>query len=451
MGIASTAPAAASISAPDGAILKASGKSNSYTTTLDKGSYVAMTEDGGLILLPDVATYYNGNPGVKAYGPASISGRFFGNGTATNGASSYLPTGRLFEMGVSGNVTIEGPWSSPGPVPGLSDWTQQLSTTISDIRPVWNGTKWVVAQNGKTYHSIDSLAWTTYASPISAYKMFTYSGGIYYISQGNTAQTYYTSTDAITWTTRTLPTVGGNSVFYPYSVTKIGSTWVMQTRNSQLGPWQNNSWTSTDGLSFTMPDTNQGITNNQNSPTDAMMHMTSSGTTAVTCYARTDGNYSFIHYSTNGTSWTQGPQAATSMGWSGVHYINNLFFAVQTGYTAAFSGTTTGTLWYSSTGTSWTQATIAGAVVGDIIQSITWDGTKYWLWIYNYGGYKATYTSTDGITWTVLVPKSAAAFSSTAVVYGNGNFVSKEITSSPNGLNGPVEFSLFKYHNNISS
>lgn len=258
------------------------------------------------------------------------------------------------------------------------------------------GLKWAAPAGGTT-------TWTQRITQSTGrFNTIAYNGSNLYVAAGQSG-VLYTSSDGITWTSRTSG-FGANDIL---KVVFANSIWVA------VG-YQGVITTSTDGITWTARTANMG-TNNiydviyENSTWVAVGE--GGGTT----------NTGGLTYSTDAITWTRKSQTLTvgavykSIVWNGTNYIigaNNSTNNILTASTA--SGT-------------WT-ARSSGS--GQAINYIAWDGTRHY-YVTNTGGssrwwYSTTTTMTSSSDLTVRakqVSESQHYFYSGGRIYGLGCFV----------------------------
>ena len=253
-------------------------------------------------------------------------------------------------------------YQSIGLIPsGLNSWIQRSSGTTSQI-------------NTLVHNAVDTYV---YAG----------SGGV-----------LRTSTDTVTWTTRTSGTINAiNSLLYANGLFVYGA-------NSGVLS------TSTDGITWTARTT---------------------GTTqAIASLGYGNGLYIFggnsgvLSTSTDGITWTARTSNTTGIIGT-ITYINGIYFY----------GASNGNLRTSTDGITWTVRT-SGTTIS--IRSIVYGNGLY---LYTGSG-RALGTSTDGITWTPQYNLAASTISFMSTIYDNGLFISvpgtagtKNIYTSTDGIN----------------
>jgi hypothetical protein len=200
------------------------------------------------------------------------------------------------------------------------------------------------------------------------------------LSVSSTATYSATSTDGITWTTRTMPYFS-----YWQAVTYGGDIFVAITVNS-------NAAISTDGITWTLT-TNIASTGNWNSIAYGNGVFVTTQSTSTTAAS-----------STNGITWTTRTMPA-NLNWYGLIYAKNIFVSTNANGTTSAASSTDGITW-----------TLRTLPTSGIYNSIAY-GNGIFITTNNNGTNAAT--STDGITWTLsTVPSTFRLIS-----YGNNIFV----------------------------
>jgi hypothetical protein len=133
----------------------------------------------------------------------------------------------LGNIGAGNGLFVAAPWGSASNTvttsPNGTTWTSRTMT----INQIWNGNphwagslstpRWIVpGVNGSANISTDGVTWTN--APISTVtgNFFVGSGGGVAIALRDGSATYFTSTDLITWTSRTFPVTVGGTPFITY-------------------------------------------------------------------------------------------------------------------------------------------------------------------------------------------------------------------------------------------
>jgi len=178
-----------------------------------------------------------------------------------------------------------------------------------------NGIFIATANNSTTYlTSTDGLSWTTRTSPMAVQRV-TYNGSMFVATQDGTSNMMY-STDGTSWTLGSMP--ASRSWWMPQW---NGSIWVVNTYDSS------NIATSTDGINWTNR-TISGYTGGYDHAADPV-----SGIFAIPGYNQANG---FI--STDGINWTTTAMPATA-GYFCSAYGGTKYVAIAGGSTTAASAT----------------------------------------------------------------------------------------------------------------
>ncbi|MDO9552978.1 MBG domain-containing protein, partial [Rhodonellum sp.] len=234
----------------------------------------------------------------------------------------------------------------------------------------------------------------------------TYGNGLFVAVAGTgTGNRVMTSTDGITWTSRTSADNRWNSVTY-------GNGLFVAVADTGFG---NRVMTSPDGITWT----------SRTSATDNDWASVTYGNGLFVAVAIT-GTGNRVMTSPDGINWTSRTSAENN-GWNGVAYGKGLFVAVA--YNGAGRGVMT-----SPDGITWTSRTPAA---NNIWRSITYDNNLF-VAVSSNGNGNRVMTSPDGINWTIR--SSAANNTWMSVTYGNGLFVAvastgtdNRVMTSPNG------------------
>jgi hypothetical protein len=252
----------------------------------------------------------------------------------------------------------------------------------------YGGGKYIAALSTNTVASTDGLTWTD--SLVQGSNAVAYGAGNYLVLGGATSE-LSTSTDAVTWTTRSATSA-------PYVVSTAYDAIYSTTLSKFViaGDWDatnsTNGAMSTDGITW------------------AKIGITGSSSAATSLTEDSIGLYKAIysagtgeiHVSTDGTNWTHATaysaNSATSLAGytAGVEYnfnVGTYVFLIQSG------------IQFSTTGSNWfaRYAPIANAA------AIGYNPiSKYMMVLGNTSG-RVAYTSTDNITWTTRGTISATA------------------------------------------
>lgn len=285
--------------------------------------------------------------------------------------------------------------------------------------------------NALQYSTNNGVTWTVRTVASSAYLSTVFWGNGTWVAGTwlQTSTNIFTSTDAITWTARTLPVA-----ITVYDITYDGSKFIITNGNGRSVYYSTNAitWsaaTTPSQMGFTNPrtfkylnrnyvwiDVTQGTTIAYS--TDATTWNTASvGTQSVQPLAAIYGGGYYVlgagggnlYVSTNLSTWTTRTSANT--GDTGtitsVAYGNNLYITVG-------SASAGGGLISSSTDTvTWTTRLNPGYVQRGVIYA----NNQF----VSVGNNQSVITSTNGITWTTRITTGTETYFS--VAYGNGVYV----------------------------
>lgn len=232
--------------------------------------------------------------------------------------------------------------------------TTSFSNTGSSPAPIAYGNGIFVAfvdQSGSFHSSTDGISWSTRSNGpgvVSGVKTIAYGNGIWaagsYVGQiGTTVIRYFTSTDAITWTTRTAPMNNGSNSAGPKRIKFTNNLWTV------TGEFPGNPgyYISTDAISWTTIST----VNTENLRVYALEYgnsqwMLGSNNTGTRAYANTSpasinfsyannafiaaGNDGRIAKSTDGITWSTITSPTSSkiseISWVSVPGAENIYF-----------------------------------------------------------------------------------------------------------------------------
>ena len=247
-----------------------------------------------------------------------------------------------------------------------------------------DGTQWVVATNSGTIRtSTDLITWVSRTSPVDSFKDLHYGNGLW-VAAGY-KNSYYgviTSTDAITWTTRNT-----NVTSYVWKVRSGGGVFVATGRDAQIRR-------STDGTTWAT------VTSNL-TEVDIFYLGHGNGQWVAGVY----GAPVTLRRSTDGITWT----TVTSPGGSSTKSINyGNRWVINASGTPSFLSSTDAVTWTSST---------FSYIQKRQIDSITYGNST---WVIS-GQIRTTRSSTDLITWTTVTP--AIYNSNVKTVFANGIWV----------------------------
>lgn len=327
--------------------------------------------------------------------------------------------------------------------PDGQQWTKRTSSGAESGTPplaFGNGIFLTKSAGNLFASSTDGQLWTLRTTGITlSGSSIAFDGTQFLVATGS--RTYLTTTDGVTWTARSFPTGGQVRQFIAgdheivaeladgtiaHSIDGINWTVPATARVAGVGRANGRFFgaigselaTSEDGLTWTRTGTSlQGDVLSDTNFARSIAHGAGVYVGFMAAYApqRTAGSYVFSNpytafvTSTDGTSWTR---HATAKSWmKGAAYGLGLFVAGD---------------YLSSDGITWSPNSFG--------RSLYLDPTGYYYYFYGYryafcndrffalqdGGGTRVYTSTDGVTATLVATPSSAA---TAVAYGAGRYV----------------------------
>jgi hypothetical protein len=290
------------------------------------------------------------------------------------------------------------------------------------------------------------ITWTLRAVTTETIRKIAYNGSNLYVGVGAGGE-LYTSSDAITWTSRTsgFGTTDINSVAYGNGLwVAVGSSGTLRT--------------STDGITWTARTANMA-TEDINDVVYANSLWVAVGGGGGT------SNSGGIIYSTDGITWTRKSQSLTvgstyfSVIWNGTNWIvgadvssgnNHLYASIPSGtWTAASTLSSTairkifwdGTrhvfynnAWYYSTSTSTLTGSVAYTGVGSIGTNVVWQSTLYNNTLY----YGEIYWNTLPVASTSVVSLSSLEISPTVSQSSSTPFISGGLTGFFAGAAGLI-------------
>lgn len=316
--------------------------------------------------------------------------RVIGSLYDTYGANTQNSLSRPIELtaGIKFNSSLKITATPVDTYSNPNSWNLANLPTSSLSKVAFGNGLYVAVGSGSFATSTDGITWTTRTSPSGlGHQGITFGSGLFVtvVGNGTTSTSIYTSTDGITWTARTSPSTGYQGVFFGNSLfVAFGSSIVS---------------TSTDGITWTS--------------------RTAAGAWVGCSYGASKfvlvSNGTAAAYSTDGATWT-----VTTNGISGgsgaVVFGNGIFAAVGGGGTNYASSSTDGITW-----------TVRGAA-----NSLSWQNVQFgngqFIATAESGTGNRIMSSTNGITWTART--SPADNTWTGLVYGGGQFVAVSNTTT---------------------
>lgn len=151
--------------------------------------------------------------------------------------------------------------------PATQTWTTVTGPTIGGSAPIFVGKFFdslyvVILSSSSTvsaFHSPDGVTWTQAGSPFpettvgvgSYYWHLADNGSNMLVAMGNSQASYYSTTDGQTWTTRTMPTLGGSEFVVSVDYDSSDNLFYMATATASV----TRIWKSTDGITWTVTGT----------------------------------------------------------------------------------------------------------------------------------------------------------------------------------------------------
>ena len=382
------------------------------------------------------------NLSFQVNGDVQVSGNFTDpTDTTLVPASSFIP----YNIGLTSNIQTQLNSGLSPNAPTLTSANLINSGLVSNVFVAIAYTSTTAAS------STDGITWTTRTMPSAQnWLSVTYGNGTFVAIAYSSTTTAASSTDGITWTTRTMPSVSlwhsvtyGNGTFVAiaYGSTTAASstdgiTWT--TRTLPLAPlWQSVTYGNGTFVAIAYATTTAATS------TDGITWTTRTLSSAVNWISATYGNGTFVAVasntttvaasSTDGITWTTRTLPSSAQ-WYSAAYGNGTFVVISTNSTTAAS---------STDGITWTTRTLPSAV--------NWFSATYgngtFVVISNNSTTAAS--STDGITWTLrTLPSSAGARSVTAAPIQNninsqsiqGQYIGPlQTSSSQNYTVGPYD------------
>lgn len=384
---------------------------NNYKMFAYNGSnqYIAVGDGGKIIYSSDALTWspvFTSNTTVALYSAAYLNGRYLVGGAA----------------GTTNIVT-----STNG-----TTWSATTKPTSGDIYAFAYGASRYVAVGANSTNAIlystDALTWSAVTTG-PAVDMFDVAFGNSVFVAVGTSGAIFSSSDGVTWTTRSAGANTFNKVIYANSLfvavgaagriytSPDGATWTLQTSgtSNQLNDivWSGTTFcivgnsgtvlTSTNGTTWTLISPSGGGTLNQ---------VFWDGTKFVACV--TANGSGIVWYSSTGATWkayqTVVPISATAK----YAYLGGKFIGQQTSFVQS-----------SSDAKTWTLANAVAPVAQSITNTYKLGGMYYAL------SSTGLFQSSDGDTFTYVANSPVRQI--TAMAYGNGIWLfAVSVTSSPN-------------------
>jgi hypothetical protein len=264
---------------------------------------------------------------------------------------------------------------------GANTWTKlsvgNSATALNYI--TYANSTWITVGNAIARTSTDAVTWTTRTVPANTWNAVGYGSGNFVIAStgGNIA----TSPDAVTWTAKTSPTVSTiNGVAYQNNI------WLAVGSSTLLASTDSNTWYSL-------------FTNNQTTTYGNGLYVIGAAAGRIAT-------------STNGTTWSL-KNSGTTSAINRLTYGNGVYVAVGAG----------GLVLTSTDTNTWTSRT-SGTV--SALNAVT-----YGNGLYVYGGAGGVLaSSTDAVTWTARTSGTVSIIN--ALAYGNGKYAFA--TTGANGV-----------------
>ncbi len=288
----------------------------------------------------------------------------------------------------------------------------------SGKQAAYGNSKYVLlADHNWLYQSTDAASWSQVEpAGLSSNQLnfIVYGAGLFVVVGNN--GTIQTSADGVTWTSRTSGTASNLSKVY-----FVNSKFFVIGFNRTL-------LTSDDGITWT------AITFNTGSAADFFMSLAYGNGWYVLSARNNSGSSAIVYRSATATNntWSYATNTPSFNGTNRIQFLKDKFWAFMIG----------NRMFTSADGSSWTE--ITSSVVLTQPNSTTtswntshqifngvWDGTKYSFYGSSqyYSGYGSTFTSTDGINFTLLnktayiVPQQSVMLNGIYFVCGNEGFV----------------------------
>jgi hypothetical protein len=412
------------LTSPDGQLW--TGRYSGTVLNFDKVQYV----NGNFVALG------NGVVGVSSNGttwtiPSPSIGGSIGNAIAF-GAGVYVIAG-----------TSGGVYSSPD----LVTWTSRSAGSQDFFDVIFANSIFVaVGNNGACYSSTDGITWTSRTAGASSFNRIIYANSLFVAIATNA--NIYTSSDGLTWTQRTfsgstsslLDVVWNGSQFCTVGsggtigTSPDGITWTTRTPGDTTLALTSISW---NGTRFVVTNTTNGVV--WHSTDGITWNRASTITNRETSYSGYLGGkfiavgFSFIQTSADGINWTASDN---------VQYVPTSINKVYK-LGAYYYALTNRGMFQSSDGISFTIS--SRNITCNPITSMAYSGSV-WLAIAPAisGQPQATYTSSNGTTWTKVNDFGTRTTTSTIatgfvdVVYAGGNFIFGTSITVVQGVNNTI-------------
>lgn len=251
--------------------------------------------------------------------------------------------------------------------------------------------------------------WTARTGANAATASVAFGNSTYVIAGGFSTSNVQTSSDTISWTSRTV-----NATYYYGEVSSSGSLFV-------LSVYSNTGFTVNPNIAYSSSD---GITWTQRTLATSTVSRSSAyglGYFIIPGFynnINTGSAATSIHYSTDGVNWSS--SAVTLKGWD-IAFGNSRFVV---------SNQNSATSFYSTNGTSWTSATMPST---SFWQSVSF-GNGLFIMGTSGTGYA---TSTDGITWTARTFPATPSQSQNGIAWGDTQWVMFPNTASTTYYTSP--------------
>lgn len=404
-------------------IASANGQSKTYdvvvTNNWDIGRNELLSFINDANVVPTVPPVYVIAPSIESVDEGSSLLINVSGTNITNGTYYWTVTNTSDFAVSSGSFTISNNAGSFILTPTADATTEGIETfTVSILSGSVAGTvlqtSYPITINDTSKTPALTVTWNT--TPISTTKpadsyIAGYGAGTYIaIKSSMSSLSYYTSTDLINWTTRTLPdscqTSNNFKVIYQNNKFYI---WIQETS----GSFYRRLYTSTDAINWTLV---------YNYNANVNINVATNGTNFVI----TAFNSPHVWTSPDGTTWTYRPNAIpglrvnsfmTEYGWNTV--TNKLIVPNYTVNTSdpypLYATSDNGVTWTTPINT--TQPSGLGWI---LTQAVAYGNGKF---VALQGqGVNTISTSTDGVTWTTPTTKPLMTFTS-GIQFGGGLFI----------------------------